>query len=389
MNGVKGMNARLSIAAILIAAFCSLGANHRTENFIVSAPTEQFAVEVATAAERFRRDLAVQWLGSELMPWREPCPIRVHVGKNLGAGGATSFSFRNGRPGGWRMTVQGTQERVLDSVLPHEITHTIFATHFGRPLPRWADEGACTTVEHVSERRAQHRFLIRFLNTERGIPFKEMFALREYPRDIMPLYSQGFSVVRYLIYQGGERKFIDFLEDGMRANDWNGAVERNYGFDDLSDLQVSWLDWIKKGSPSSVLQRGDDANSAIKDLSSRVARGSSRNSRLPRETPVAVGVSSVTTEPAPIRAAPSARSQDDDMNWYVAQASLKHDVKRDRKTKKLISQPTSAKPANKQDAARENGRLPTPPKGERRILLEWRGEPKSTRWAGPTEKIIR
>ena len=40
-----------------------------------------------------------------------------------------------------------TARRILDSVLPHEITHTIFATHFGQPLPRWADEGACTTVD--------------------------------------------------------------------------------------------------------------------------------------------------------------------------------------------------------------------------------------------------
>ena len=67
------------------------------------------------------------------------------------------------------MHIQGSRERILDSVLPHEITHTIFATHFGRPLPRWADEGACTTVEHVSEKAKQDNFLIQFLTPdERG-----------------------------------------------------------------------------------------------------------------------------------------------------------------------------------------------------------------------------
>ncbi len=33
------------------------------------------------------------------------------------------------------MEVIGTPERILDSVLPHEVTHTILATYFGRPLP--------------------------------------------------------------------------------------------------------------------------------------------------------------------------------------------------------------------------------------------------------------
>ena len=68
------------------------------------------------------------------------------------------------------MKIQGSRERILDSVLPHEITHTIFATHFGRPLPRWADEGACTTVEHASEKAKQDKLLIQFLLTDRGIP---------------------------------------------------------------------------------------------------------------------------------------------------------------------------------------------------------------------------
>ena len=49
------------------------------------------------------------------------------------------------------MNIQGSRERVLDSVVPHEVTHTIFASYFRCPLPRWADEGACTTMEDQSE----------------------------------------------------------------------------------------------------------------------------------------------------------------------------------------------------------------------------------------------
>lgn len=252
------MEARRWQFALIAALYCSLGASQRTENFIVSAPTPQLANDVARAAEEYRRELAIEWLGHELPRWVQPCPIEVRAGR-MGAGGATSFMFDQGRPFGWRMSVQGSPERILDSVLPHEVTHTIFATHFGRPLPRWADEGACTTVEHASEREKQHHMLIQFLTSapSRGIPFNRMFAMTEYPADIMPLYSQGYSLVRYLMAQGGKRKFVDYIGAGMQNNDWEATTRQFYGVQDLSDLQLSWVAWVRDGYPSPGDQNGD------------------------------------------------------------------------------------------------------------------------------------
>jgi len=264
------MEARLTSAALVaFAAFFSLGASHRTQNFVVTASSPQVSAAVAQAAEQYRKQLAIEWLGRELPAWRHPCPIEVHVGPQYGAGGATSFAFEGREPINWTMTIHGSYERVLDSVLPHEVTHTIFATHFGRPLPRWADEGACTTVEHISERGKQQQLLIRFLTSNRGIPFNSMFTMTEYPRDMIPLYSQGHSVARYLIMRGGKRKFIQYVWDGMGLNDtrfaqmhytqklpkqtmlelWTTATKKHYGMKDLSELQLTWLDWVKRGRP--------------------------------------------------------------------------------------------------------------------------------------------
>lgn len=244
------MEARLTSAAIVAVAFLSLGAGYRTENFLVTASSADVAQQVAETAEAMRRDLAIEWLGSEIDPWQDICPITVNVGSHLGAGGATSFMFENGRPFGWTMTIQGSRERILDSVLPHEITHTIFATHFGRPLPRWADEGACTTVEDISERQKQHDMLYEFLTTHRGIAFNEMFAMTEYPSDVLPLYSQGYSLARFFIAQGGKRKFMEYVGDGMNWDNWTRATQKHYGFGSLSELQITWLDWVRRGSPA-------------------------------------------------------------------------------------------------------------------------------------------
>jgi hypothetical protein len=246
----------------------------RSEHFIVSAPSRELAEEICQAAETMRRDLAIEWLGKELPPWREPCPIQAHVHPQLGAGGVTSFMFDRGQPWGWTMSIQGSRERVLDSVLPHEITHTIFATHFGRPLPRWADEGACTTVESTVEKAKQDKFLIQFLTTDRGIPFNQMFAMKEYPADILPLYSQGYSLARYLIQQGGKRKFVNFVGEGMQTNNWTATTKKHYGFTSLSDLQVTWVDWVRSGSPDiSAMAAADESQPDAGTPTRRVSEG--------------------------------------------------------------------------------------------------------------------
>ena len=245
------MDARIVRALLLSAAVTSFagGAGYRTENFILNAPTPRLAREIGDHAERCRRELAVDWLSHELPRWPAPCLITATVAPHLGAGGATSFMFDQGRPFGWRMSIQGSRQRILDSVLPHEVTHTIFATHFGRPLPRWADEGACTTVEHDSEKNKQKKMLVQFLTTGRGIAFNRMFAMKEYPPDILPLYSQGYSLARYLIGLAGRRQFVQYVGDGMRTNNWAAATKKYYGIQDLSRLQLSWLDWVRQGSP--------------------------------------------------------------------------------------------------------------------------------------------
>ncbi len=214
----------------------------RTRNFIINAPTPQLAQAVGKAAEEFRLQLADYWLGYELSPWDSPCPIKVVAGPRMAAQGVTHYDIQPVR--NFRMEVIGTPERILDSVLPHEITHTILATHFGRPLPRWADEGVCTIVEHDAEKSKHEAHLRNFLRTQRGIAMNKLFLLREYPADIHPMYAQGYSVCRFLIEQQGPRNFIQFLEAYMEQPSWTDAVREFYGYESLAELQQYWLKWV-------------------------------------------------------------------------------------------------------------------------------------------------
>ena len=240
----------VAITVLVLPANILSAAGYRTANFVVEAPNPQLAQKIGDAAEQYRHDLAIEWIGQPLPRWSQPCPVTAEVAPTLGAGGATSFVFDRGEVFNWTMTIQGSEERILDSVLPHEVTHTIFASHFRQPLPRWADEGACTTVEHPVERARQHRLLIEFLRTGRGISFPEMFAMKEYPADVLPLYSQGYSLARYLIERGGRKRYIQFVGDGLASSNWPESLSQYYGIDDIAKLQNVWLEWVKRGCPA-------------------------------------------------------------------------------------------------------------------------------------------
>src|SRR5215212_10530107 len=127
--------AQVVLASALFVGVClaplskvaEASAGYKTTNFVVSAPSPQLAKEIGEQAEVYRKQLAIEWLGKELPAWSKSCPIKADVRPNAGAGGATSFVFDRGEVFDWKMNIQGSRERILDSVLPHEVTHTIFA----------------------------------------------------------------------------------------------------------------------------------------------------------------------------------------------------------------------------------------------------------------------
>ena len=239
---------RLTVIALAVA---SLGASHQTQNFDIEAPTVAIAKLVGEAAEASRVDLAVLWFGHELPRWSARCSITVVTGENLGAGGSTKFRFDDGHVFGWRMRVQGSLERILDSVIPHEVNHTILACYFRRPVPRWADEGAASLMEHESEQQHQINLVNRLMHEGRRIPLRMLFNIAEYPRDmkqVMALYAEGYSLTEYLIQLGGRRKFLQFLDDAHHRS-WDAAVKSFYEVPSIEKLEQDWSRWVLAGSP--------------------------------------------------------------------------------------------------------------------------------------------
>ncbi len=227
----------LFIACVIL----SLGASYRTTNFEVEASSPEVAEKVGQWAEYYRKEKAIQWLGQEMPTWPTPCPLKVKVAPT-GASGATSFNFSNG--GVWQtMEIEGPLDRLIYSVLPHEVTHTVFAHRFRTPVPRWADEGGAVLSEDDVEKSRHDSMVRQILNAGGAIKLARLFSLKDYPRDMRDvgaLYAQGYSVADFLVGLSNRQTFLNFIHTGMQQG-WDNAARSYYHFNSVSALEDAWL----------------------------------------------------------------------------------------------------------------------------------------------------
>jgi hypothetical protein len=236
---------RLLTIAVFLSAISSMGASYATPNFNVHAADPEVAKLIGQWAEHYRKEKALLWLGHEMPKWPQPCPLYVEV--NLqGPSGATSFQFGQGQVMGMKMEIQGPLDRLVRSVLPHEVTHTVFAHHFKRPVPRWADEGGSVLSEDDIERERHDQLVRSIVNKGQKIPLRTLFGLTQYPPQVMCLYAQGYSMSDFLVKRSNRQHFLNFVGQGMYAG-WDKAVQESYGHKNIEELEQAWLTFLRDG----------------------------------------------------------------------------------------------------------------------------------------------
>ncbi len=236
------MKKRIALFLVL-AAVSSMGADIRTANFIVISANPQVCKQVGEWAERYRKEKAIQWLGREMPNWPQPCPLRVNVTMEAPSG-ETVFTFGGGRVTSQEMTIRGPLDRLLYSVLPHEITHTIFAHHFKTPVPRWADEGGSVLSEDDAERDRHDKHVRNILNKGQQIPMRTLLGLREYPPQVICLYAQGYSMCDYLVKRSNRQHLLNFVGAGMQYG-WDQAAKSHFGHANVEELEQAWLKHLR------------------------------------------------------------------------------------------------------------------------------------------------
>lgn len=248
--GVADKFMLLAVITILVMVQLSgclreAGAQGRTANFVVRSNDGQSQL-YAERAEQWYQRLAEDWLGQPLGPLPQPAAIDVVIDTTSG-GGSTSMAYLPQGAEQFSGTWRGNSERMLDSVIPHEVFHIVSARRFGRPLPRWIDEGICMTVESSEAQGTQWKCLAQCLNSNRGLPFNQMLAATEYPADVMAFYAQSWSLTRFLLAHGGKPKLVAFAADTIDVGT-PAALQKHYGYT-VNELQPAWVSWVAKQQP--------------------------------------------------------------------------------------------------------------------------------------------
>jgi hypothetical protein len=261
------------IPLLLAFTLVPVGTSYRTPNFVVDAPTVAIAKQVGDAAEQYRRDKAKQWLGKEMPAWPERCPLKVTVTTG-GTFGATTFTFDKGKMLCQAMQVEGSVERILANVVPHEVTHTVLAHRFRRPLARWADEGIAVLAEDPGAHKRQDKVLREVLaSPDQIIPLRRLFAATEYPNDatgLRALYAEGHSVARFLVDAKDRATLLAFVDQGMRDG-WDKACKTHYKYAGVDELEQAWLSHVKEQLAKATPENGNDrstfssARASVKD----------------------------------------------------------------------------------------------------------------------------
>jgi hypothetical protein len=289
------MVSRRYLPFVAFLSLASMGASYRTTNFVVQAPTEQIARQAGEYAEKWRREKALEWIGQEMPAWGQPCPLKVTITPG-GAGGYTTFAFDRGAILSQEMNVQGTLERVLHSVLPHEVTHTVFAYKFRCPVPRWADEGGAVLSEDDAERKRHDQMVRQSLAGGKAFRLRTLFEMKQYPsggEDLMTLYAQGYSLSRFLVESTSKPQFLAFVGDGMRSG-WDQAIRTHLRMNSVEQLEETWLSWMRGTfrARGDVLAKNTKENSATDAAAfGREPKASPVIAELGRPEPVVRGAS--------------------------------------------------------------------------------------------------
>lgn len=241
-------------------------ATFRTTNFDVSAPSADTAGLIARHAEALRSSLSREWLGEKLPDWQERCQVRVDPQYERLVGD-TTYKFVHGRATRWQMVLRGPLERMVETLLPHEVLHTILASHFRGSVPRWADEGAALSVEAEADRRRLWALAGRQIVDGPRQPLHVLFDTEHYPSEretLRRFYVHGALVTEFLLLAGKPR-FLDFVRTGVREG-WDRSAAENYGFDDLTGLEAAWDAWLRSDRPEIPVADGQLMADAVRRL---------------------------------------------------------------------------------------------------------------------------
>lgn len=129
-----------------------------TTHFEVHAPTEFQAASLAADCEKYRREIALSWLGGELPPWPQRAKVYFRPRSGIPRGLAWPAHPERGYRD-HRVWLSGDWQEVRREIVAHEMAHLVLAEE---QLAPWWEEGIASLYDGPmlrESRRERRNFL--------------------------------------------------------------------------------------------------------------------------------------------------------------------------------------------------------------------------------------
>lgn len=216
----------------------------RSANFIVLADDAELAEEVLTQAERYRRQIAEEWLGEALPEGVGAAMINVRISSTEDSGLTWPTDPASARRY-HRVWLTTSQAQATGAVLKHELTHVVLATWMPQRLPPWADEGAASRYDDVSRVAQRRRALEWFARSENWPRLIHVLEDDTITAGELTSYTVAASLSDFLLQRGDRATLLRFAAAGRRLG-WDEALKTHYRIEDVSELQLAWQAHLSK-----------------------------------------------------------------------------------------------------------------------------------------------
>lgn len=245
----------LTIVVATVASIALSDENRRdyglagNANWTVIAPRGDYLAEAVLAqAERYRREIALEWLGSELPRGAEFTHISVLIndqnkGLTLFCGPGRSL------PGDHRMWIDGTRQLVTGELLAHEVAHVVLNSV--RP-PIWIHEGIASRYDEPGTKGVRARIVMRWTSSGRFPAIAPVLRAKAIAVTDWQSYVVAESLVEFLLSRGDRATLLEFAQDGQRDG-WAAALQTHYRIGGVAQLAGLWQQWVQRG----VLAKGN------------------------------------------------------------------------------------------------------------------------------------
>ena len=201
--------------------------------------------KMAQVVEDSRQSAYERWFGKAEDSWSPKCYLYLDdSGKEFKKAPKNARGYTSAFQKGWNyhryITVHADDPDLVDTVLPHEITHAVMIGHFVDQLPTWADEG----MAGIAQRRADfddfRKLLNRFERKGKLFSLQTLMEMDGYPDDDVDLfYAQSALLVEFLLKEKEPKVFISLLREAKK-NGWPQALKQLYGFANFDDFEKRW-----------------------------------------------------------------------------------------------------------------------------------------------------